>query len=130
MTFEAIEKKLKEVGLSFTKPTVERIKNKWYFELRISVDSSTCVNGFIHYVYLDPKYNLKQIGSFFASGSNLNNLVTALFERIKANEVVCRVGNYVDDKVVWEEFRINWNEDEKKFIKNLVDTKNISIFVE
>ena len=50
MTFEAIDKKLSKVGLRFTKPTIERIKDKWHIELRISVDYSICVNGYIHYL--------------------------------------------------------------------------------
>ena len=33
MKFEVIDKKLKEVGLRFNKPTIERRKNKWQEQL-------------------------------------------------------------------------------------------------
>jgi hypothetical protein len=128
MAFEAIDKKLKEVGLSFTKPTIERIKNKWHVELRVSVDSSKCVNGYIHYRYKEANHDYYSIGHFIASGTNINKLVTVLFEMIKSKEVICRVGNYVDNKVVWEYYIITWDEVGKKFDKNLVDTKITPIF--
>jgi hypothetical protein len=128
MTFEAIDKKLREVGLSFTKPSIERIKNKWHIELRISVDYSKCVNGYIHYHYKKENCPYNHIGSFIASGSSINKLVTVLFEKIKSKEVICRVGNYVDDNVVWENYIITWDEVGKKFDKNLVDTKITTIF--
>jgi hypothetical protein len=128
MTFEAIDKKLKEVGLSFTKPTIERRKDKWHVELRISVDSSKCVNGYIHYLYKSEAHQYNNIGHFIASGTNINKLVTVLFEMIKSKEVICRVGNYVDNNVVWENYIITWDEVGKKFNKNLVDTKITTIF--
>lgn len=120
MTFEAINKKLSEVGLRFTKPTIERIKDKWHIELRISVDNSICVNGYIHYHYKKENCPYNHIGHFIASGSNINKLVTILFERIKSKEVVCRLCNYVDNKVVWEDYIITWDEVRKKFDKNLI----------
>jgi hypothetical protein len=83
------------------------------------------VNGYIHYLYKEENHQYKEnhqynsVGHFIASGSNLNKLVTVLFERIKSKEVICRLGNYIDDKVVWKDLIITWCEVEKKFIKNL-----------
>jgi hypothetical protein len=119
MKFEVIDKKLREVGLKFSNPTIERGKNKWHFELRIIVDTSKCVNGYIHYLYKEENHQYNSVGHFIASGSNLNKLVTVLFERIKSKEVICRLGNYIDDKVAWKDLIITWCEVEKKFIKNL-----------
>ena len=122
MKFETIDKKLREVGLKFDKPTIKRRNNKWDFELRIGTDYKDCSNGGIHYLYIDsqfPKYN--SIGHFIASGSNLNKLVAILFERIKSNESIYQQGKIIDDKVVWVKSIVTWDEVEKRFIKTLVD---------
>ena len=121
MKFEAIDKKLKEVGLSFTEPTIERRKDKWHIELRISVDYKNCTNGGIHYLYKKENHDYNSIGHFIASGSNINKLVTVLFERIKSKEVICRLSNYVDNKIVSEKYIITWDEVNKKFIKTFVN---------
>jgi hypothetical protein len=120
MKFEAIDKKLREVGLKFTNPTIERRKDKWHFELRIDSDYKSCVNGFIHYLYKEENHNYNSIGNFIASGSNLNKLVTVLFERIKSKEVIYRHGNIIDGEVVWGESIVTWDEVNKKFIKTFI----------
>lgn len=122
MKFETIDKKLREVGLKFDKPTIKRKNNKWDFELRIGTDYKDCSNGSIHYLYIDrqlSKYNI--IGHFIASGSNLNKLVTILFETMKSKEVIYNQSNIIDGEVIRTQSIVTWDEVEKRFIKTLVD---------
>ena len=124
MTFESINKKLSEVGLKFSEPTIKRVKNKWHFELRIQADYKTCVNGFIHYLDKEKINTAFSIGRFYASGGNLNKLVSILFERIKSEEAIFSEGNYTEnDGVVWTESMVTWDEVEKKFNKKFVRLK-------
>lgn len=119
MKFEIIDNKLREVGLRFSNPTIKRIKNKWWFELRIECDTKQYLNGYIHYRYRNESHDdYYSIGHFIASGSNLNKLVTVLFERIKSKKVIYQHCNMVDDEVIWTQSILTWDEVEKRFIKN------------